>query len=462
MIAWMLYTVLVSACLFVAASAAEWLLKLRRRPVRAVWVGAALACVCFAGAARFRAARPAPAAATAVDPSTLALMASGMQTVQRAVPPSINAYAFAVCVLGALAVMLAFAVAYRRVRRARLHWPTAHLHGHRVRLSPGVGPVVIGVVRPEITVPRWIMDRAAYEQRLILEHEASHIAARDPLLLFAGCALAALMPWNPALWLMVSRLRLAIELDCDARVLRAGGSPRAYGTLLVDVAEHVQPIRFASLALSDAASHLQQRILAMDTRRPTHPVLRAACVALVGAAGLLAACEASVPTAADIAHMDASSAERTVKGFATARRVDSAEVWMVDGKVTSAAAAKAIVRDSITSINVTGFDGKHALTMRINTRGARAIADTAIYRPTLELGAPRAGEPIGRQPLMLRDVPVNDQPIAIVDGKRVEASALRTFDRDKIAAVEVVKGPDAIKTYGPDAANGVIVVRTKP
>ena len=47
--------------------------------------------------------------------------------------------------------------------------------------------------------------------------EASH--GRDPLVLHAAALLALVTPWNLALWWLNRRLRLAVELDCDARVL---------------------------------------------------------------------------------------------------------------------------------------------------------------------------------------------------------------------------------------------------
>lgn len=456
MIAWMLYTVLVSACLLVAASAAEWLLRLRRLPVRIAWIIAAMSCVVFAGVARFRPAPTTRTVSQTVDLSTLALVQSGMQTVQRSVPASADLLIAGAAIIAAFVVALSFALAYLRLHRARRRWPTVDLHGKQVRLSADVGPVVIGVARAEIVVPRWVVGRSTDEQRLIVEHEASHVSARDPLLLCAGCALAAIMPWNPALWMILSRLRLAIELDCDARVLRRGSSPRAYGTLLVDVAEHARPLRFASLALSDAASHLQRRIVAMESRRISHPIVRGACVALVGLAGLLAACEAKVPTSADIARMDASSAEQSVKAIGLARN-DSSEVWMVDGRRVSALAAKAIVPDSIATVSVTGVDGKTPVTMSIRTNRRGAGADehselpAIVMRPSHDEGSP----------LELRPVPDKDQPVLIIDGKRAAFSALKSLDRAKIEAVEVVKGPNAIQAYGADAKNGVIVIRTK-
>lgn len=453
MIAWMLYTVLVSACLFVAASAAEWLLRLRRVPGRFVWIAAALGCVLFAGVARFRTSEPSRAAAPPIDVSTLMLVQSGMQTVQRAMPASADRYLALLCILAALAVIVSFAVAYARMHRARAGWPTIDLHGRRVRLSPDLGPIVIGVARPETVVPRWILDRTPDEQRLIVEHEASHVMARDPLLLVAGCVLTALMPWNPALWMLLSRLRLAIELDCDARVLRRAGSPRVYGTLLIDVAERARPLRFASLALSDAASQLQKRILAMEPRRITRPILRGAAAALVGLTAVLAACEAKVPTAGDISHMDAASAERQVKRFVG----DTAEIWFVDGKRTTALAAKAIPADSIATVNVTGISGTEPVKMNIRTKprgadaGEQTVSPAIIMRPSHENGAA----------VELRTTPGMDQPLLIIDGKRSGLSALKSIDRAKIQSVEVLKGPDAIQAYGADAGNGVIVVRTK-
>jgi hypothetical protein len=45
------------------------------------------------------------------------------------------------------------------------------------------------------------------------------------------------MPWNLAMWWQLRRLCLAVEMDCDDRVVRALGDPTAYGELLFKVAE---------------------------------------------------------------------------------------------------------------------------------------------------------------------------------------------------------------------------------
>jgi beta-lactamase regulating signal transducer with metallopeptidase domain len=46
-----------------------------------------------------------------------------------------------------------------------------------------------------------------------------------------------LTPWNLALWWQLRRLRLAVEMDCDNRVVSALGNAPAYGALLLRVAE---------------------------------------------------------------------------------------------------------------------------------------------------------------------------------------------------------------------------------
>jgi TonB-linked SusC/RagA family outer membrane protein len=70
---------------------------------------------------------------------------------------------------------------------------------------------------------------------------------------------------------------------------------------------------------------------------------------------------------------------------------------------------------------------------------------------------------------------LSNEPIYIIDGVRMESSTrsasratggtipARTGDLnpDEIEAIEIVKGPSAATLYGTDAANGVIVIRTK-
>src|SRR6185295_15548477 len=112
-------------------------------------------------------------------------------------------------------------------------------------------------------------------QALMLRHESEHIRAGDPrALLVAGLFLVA-VPWNIALWWLVRRLRMAMELDCDARVIRSVGASREYGLMLLEVSDrHTSRFPLAS-AFASTRPLLERRIDAMSQPRPRRP-LRAA------------------------------------------------------------------------------------------------------------------------------------------------------------------------------------------
>src|SRR4029078_13651233 len=96
--------------------------------------------------------------------------------------------------------------------------------GPAVYISEDSGPAVVGFLRPHIVVPRWLTKSSPDEQELVIAHERSHLGAYEPKLLTIAVSLLACMPWNPMLWWQLRRLRLAIEIDCDARVLSLGYS----------------------------------------------------------------------------------------------------------------------------------------------------------------------------------------------------------------------------------------------
>jgi len=457
MIAWMVYSLIVGLCVCVAAAAADWLCRVRRWPVRFAWIAAAVLCVGLSATARLREERLQPVDASLLDLS-LARVQTSVLSVQQHAPTSSRWFALGLWGSTSLLVALAFIGAYARVRRARRAWPSVDLYGVRARVSPNFGPMVVGIVRPEIVVPRWAVDCAPDELSVMIAHETEHIRARDPLVLAGACALTALMPWNPALWIVLSRIRLATEIDCDARVLRGGVSPRVYGSLLIDVAERTPPLRFATMALSDGSSHLHQRILAMHPRHVSHLLARGMSVALVGLAGLLAACEAKMPTAADIDKMDAASAERSVRSLGLLP-TDSSLVWLIDGVVSTAAAAKALSPGSIAevSVNKAAPDGAH---IDIVTKLGRQSAVASVGESgRLALRRKLASATGDHDPL--RTAMETNRPLILINGVRSDRSAFSTLDRTQIEAIEVLKGPSAIKEYGDDAKNGVIVVKTK-
>ncbi len=75
--------------------------------------------------------------------------------------------------------------------------------------------------------------------------------------------IAVLLPWNLPIWWQLRRLRFAIEVDCDARVLRGGQSRSTYSAVLLSVATHLVPLRAAAAGLSESGSSLEKRIRIM-------------------------------------------------------------------------------------------------------------------------------------------------------------------------------------------------------
>jgi hypothetical protein len=154
---------------------------------------------------------------------------------------------------------------------------------------------VVGVLSPEIVLPRWTLALPEPLRLMIVRHEREHVDAADPWLAMLGAAGVLLMPWSPALWWQLRRLRLAVEVDCDARVLRGGADARAYGSALLEVGRHRGRSRLAVAAFSEPASSLERRIHLMTAPRVRHALLRAAAFGAVSAVLLAVACEAPGP-----------------------------------------------------------------------------------------------------------------------------------------------------------------------
>jgi beta-lactamase regulating signal transducer with metallopeptidase domain len=353
-------------------------------------------------------------------------------------------------VLSTAVVVLTFWLVMRRMHRVRRSWPLAELAGSRVRVSPEVGPLVAGIVRPEIVVPRWIIDRHPDEQRLVISHEAEHVRVHDPVLLAAACMLVAAMPWNPALWYMLARLRLAVELDCDGRVLRRGAPAHSYGALLIDVAERASRLRLDALALADDGSHLHQRILAMGQQHTRSAIARGITAGLVATIAVIAACTTEPPTAAEIAQADAATATKAAHALALASGHDTSVQYVVDGVAVTPEQARAIAPDRILTVNIVKLPtGASQIVMTTMKRKQAYLGDSAyVDSPRI---ATRVKERIGHE------------PVIYIDGVKSDNAALQALDPKTIQQIEVIKGAAVAAEYpnDPSAKDGVIRVTTK-
>lgn len=487
---WLAYGLVVGVLLAAVASAGESVLRAAGRPARWIWAGALGLTVTLVAVAPARVERVsaltmmvvqtnsaglaqptrgddwtqaasaalAVAARTIAEPLRWTLAAAG-----RAVPASLDRWLIVAWLAISAALLALVAIVYLRFNRARMRWPLADLQGTRVRVAPDAGPAVVGLSRPEIVVPGWLLERTADEQQLVLAHEREHVLARDPLLLAAACVAAVLVPWHPAVWWMLSRLRLAVELDCDARVLRQGVAARSYGTLLIDLAGRCSGLRIGAPALADESSHLQQRLIAMTPRLSRFTTARSAAAAAFAAVALLAACEAKLPTQTEVNDMTAASATASAQKLRLLSS-DSAEAqYRVNGVVVSAAEASAIPANRIASIEVlkgsAAPNGKALVS--ITTRQAGDTASGVRITQRVEVGSGGmaiSGDSAGGPRKHLD----NFTGVILIDGVRSTESAMQALTPTDIVSVEVIKGPSAAALYdAPEAKNGVIRITTK-
>lgn len=481
-----IHLLLVGVLAALAAHFGEQAVRRLRLPVRGVWAAAmaftvlvpAIGLTRAIGAeviARKRVAVPvaagapgltselradvAPVADAAVFPPTLV------------VPAGVARLDSALLILWGGASLLALVrlgAAHVRLRRRCDGWAHAEVDGTPVRLSADVGPAVAGVRRAAIVLPDWALDAPPAVVRLMLEHEREHVRARDHWLAFAADLLVALAPWHPALRWQRRRLRLAIEMDCDARVLRVEQDARRYAELLIAVAGRPSsPARglAAAVALAPRPSTLQRRITAMTEHRQRRPVTALACAsaALVVA---FAACEAPRPTAPAPEHgvplAEVARAAGRVEGDSgvlyqregQAGAREGEEIHLAAGDTTRRillrgdSTSRVLVRGERRAADPTQQDSL----LRLRLRRADAIRDSIAAR--VQRGEFRMGE-----------------PLVIVQGSADTTAGVFHFRElrdesihpDAIERIEVVKGAAAARVYGVPASGGVItVVRRDP
>ena len=132
-------------------------------------------------------------------------------------------------------------------------------------MARDTGPATVGLFRPQIVIPEWLLAAPPEALRLVIAHERSHVEAGDNTLLVLGIWLAILTPWNGIAWWQVRRMRLAIEVDCDRRVLRGGNDVRRYAKTLVDVGMHRSAYHFGLSASPRSISSIEKRLRIMST-----------------------------------------------------------------------------------------------------------------------------------------------------------------------------------------------------
>lgn len=297
-VTWWLYSTLVALLLGLAAAAGEGALRGWASSTRWLWVGALVGSLLLPLVTWFNPfGWSSPVAGLVPDAVVIAAPPLVVGETESAGSAGVGQWLGWGWAFSSLLVAAALLVSLGRLWHSRREWRRSVVDDVPVWLSPRVGPAVVGLVRGSIVVPEWVLSLDRRLRRLILLHEREHVREGDPLLVMLGLLALVAAPWNLPLWWQFRRLRLAIELDCDARVLSVQRDLRPYGMLLLEVArrrssgEHL-----FSVALLNPRSHLERRIRAMT---PSLSGRMRRLLGLGGVAGLLvlAAFCADVPTA---------------------------------------------------------------------------------------------------------------------------------------------------------------------
>lgn len=498
------FSLAISAIVLLAALAAHDAQRAANRSVRWVWFGSMVAIVVLSLASPMRRQTPsimlrATAAASASNakeaappmPSlrdrweqarqALVRPVSGAiattQAYLESVPNTVHRAVGVLWFVASVATCGVFVLSYWRVRQRLRQWPIQRIGDTDARIAPAAGPAVVGLAPSQIILPAWLLSRSPEEQRLVVTHESEHVRAGDPWLLVFACGAVALMPWNPALWYALGRLRLAVELDCDRRVLGRGIPTASYGALLIDLSALRSTLPSAMPAFSCSGSYLERRLLAMTARPSRFSAPRRAFGAFIAAAAFVTACESKLPTSAEINQMDAASARdiATKASLLEERAIN----YFVDGQKVTSATADKVAAERIASVSVVGKTAGKVGEIRIATKGTVIEAPTDGPQSVMAKSSspPEASVTFERKPgtaaeqTLPRAVTgrVVESParkfdgLVVIDGVISESAAFDRLSPDQIATVDVLKGESARALYSdPRAVNGVIRVTMKP
>ena len=132
-------------------------------------------------------------------------------------------------------------------------------------------PAVLGVRNPVMLLPASLFSQASEtEWAAIFAHESAHIHRRDFLLNLLYELLAIPVAYNPATFLLRSRIANSRELICDQLAAESLGNSTGYARSLVHIAESISnsiPAPIHALGIFEGRN-LEQRVMSLLNRTP--------------------------------------------------------------------------------------------------------------------------------------------------------------------------------------------------
>lgn len=478
MISWWWYSLVVGGLMAAAAWVGERGLARAGRPTRTAWVGGMSGSIILPVVAWILAVRQGAAAVDSPTPMPMAPDLILDSTLGPAVASGSlwDGWAVAVWAVGAAIGIATLGMGILKLRRARRTWKRQEFAGRTVLVSNTLGPAVVGLRHPEIVLPEALLSYPTKDLEMVVEHEQSHIEARDPWLLTLAVGVVALVPWHvPLVWQMF-RLRRAIEVDCDKRVMAAGATTRSYADLLIRVASSGRraTVPFAAAALAEHGSDLAGRIRALKRPPARFPGLGLAASALAGLVLITSACEIPVPSVDVSVRWADEDGRRTVVPASTARADEplSGEARQaIEGYSRLVAAQSAITKEIEERLRALRGSLEADPSNKALARGVAVLQEqlerhVEKYNKTLAWGATQmvSGEPNPklsvdeRGPVM--EFTKDREPLVYVDGELFPHERMKELDPDQIERIEVLKGSSALR-FNAAAGDGIIQIFLK-
>ena len=230
---------------------------------------------------------------------------------------------------------------------------------------------------------------------------------------------------------------------------------------MIDIAGQCAGHRVGALALADRNSHLERRLLAMKNTQPRFTLVRTGALGAIALLSIAVACEARLPTSAEVETMDVAAATKAAVPMMELRSGSGDVLYKVDGVVVTETEAKAIPKDRVAIVSVTKgvqSGGKTYSVVSVSTTSGTKKRLPVKIRFDSGAGATS----IETDHLALQPSKRTFNGVLYVDGVQTNTSALESLAPNDIASVEVLKGAAASKiSTDPAAANGVIRVTTK-
>lgn len=135
-----------------------------------------------------------------------------------------------------------------------------------LRIHPRLtSPVVSGLIRPRIYLPKNSTTWTPQTLKMALLHELGHVQRRDLWMATLAHFVCVLHWFNPTVWWLRRTFLSQCEYACDAHLVKKGTDPRVYANALCDVAQSASAPPL-SLAMAGHVP-LRERIIFLSRSR---------------------------------------------------------------------------------------------------------------------------------------------------------------------------------------------------